>query len=149
MYENAHEIADDLLRFSGRHGPERKLDRGEQVALHDDQRPLRITVARALAEEEPTWWMRIGETEWMLLGFAETAAVARSPERGVVEVKFLGSLAGGSLVERWHNGDEVTLTFEHERLPAPVVVTTGGGNGLERHKHARAAFRQWANSPRP
>jgi hypothetical protein len=136
-------IAEDLMRYSGRVREQR--DHGEVTQLMDDRRGTQMAVAGALNGDEPDWWLQIGESDSMLLAFADVAAVARSPEAGVVEFELIGSLAGGSYSEQWRD-ENGTLMFTHERLPGSVTIRIGR---YPVEPSTRATLRRWAKLPRP
>ena len=108
------------MRYAGRITGEPR-DRREQTGLYDDLHATEAAVVAAFGDEEPTWWLRLGNTDSMLLAFGDVAVVARSPERGILELERIGSLAGGRYTERWES-ESGTLSFTHDRLPEPVDI---------------------------
>ena len=138
-------IAGDLMHCAGRAGRTADAPEHDQRE-HDDRVSTTAAVVRVVdAEGEPDWWLRIGETDSLLLAFGESAMVARSPERGVVEVQYLGKLAGGRYRERWDHEGEFTMTFEHDLLFEAVTTHVRGGT-----YQYRETFKRWADaSPTP
>ena len=135
----------ELVRRSDRYDvPAANMN--EQMVRDEDLRGVRAGLMNALREDKPQWWLPIGESEWVVIVFDESVALARSPEAGAIEISYVGTLAGGSYAERWNDGDEFEMTFRHEQLPKPLILSARGANALQRHELQRAAFKRWAQT---
>jgi hypothetical protein len=62
-----------------------------------------------------------------------------------LEIVFLGRLLGGRYTER-RREDRVALTFDHPRLPGPIVIET---TSPSRVAQLRDVFREWAETAPP
>ena len=117
---------------------------------------LRQVVA---GNEKPVWRMveLDEEKKWLLLILGDAAYLlgfADPNERYDAEVRFLGSLAGGSYSEKlgFDEADRsfLEMTFEHDKLPGGVLAL----RALDEHEidaidDLREILRRWGSSPSP
>jgi hypothetical protein len=102
-------------------------------------------------EPEFTYALMVGGRPWIIVVLDEGVHLFAFTAADEAETRFLGSLAGGSYVERMTlRGEEITvkMRFEHSRLPAPIEVVAAE-HEIERTrlKSLRDRFQQWALAP--